>query len=92
MHTDTEGNKYYMLIKPDTKNAGGEGVCVWVTIRCMYVVSAHNKDQVIVNDDHLQAKLSVRLARTDWKEKVDAGWKRERNPTPKDMEEMGKNI
>ena len=81
MHTDTEGNEYYMLIKPDTKNA----------IRCMYVVSAHNKDQVIVNDDHLQAELPVRIARTDWKEKVDAGWKRERNLTPKDMEEMGKN-
>jgi hypothetical protein len=56
----------------------------------MYVVSArHNKEQVIVNDDNLQATLHIHLARTDWKEKVDAGWKRERNLTPKDIEELG---
>ena len=83
MHTDTEGNEYYMLTK--------SGYDLPKIIRCMYVVYAHNKDQVIVNDDNLQAELPVRIARTDWKEKVDAGWKRERNLTPKDMEEMGKN-
>ena len=79
MHTDIEGNEYYMLIKPGTKNA----------IRCMYVVSArHNKEQVIVNDDNLQAILHAHNARNDWKEKVDAGWKRVYNPTPKDIEEL----
>lgn len=79
MHTDTKGNEYYMLVNR-TDNT---------THRCMYVVSArHNKEQVIVNDDNLQAAMHTHQARNDWKEKVDAGWKRERNLTPKDIEEM----
>ena len=88
MHTDTEGTEYYMLTKSGTKRH-----------RCMYVVSArHNKEQVIINDESasnyngLIWKTHTHLARINWREKVDAGWQQERNPTPKDMEEMGKNI
>ena len=88
MHTDTEGNEYYMLTKPGTK-----------MLRCMYVVSArHNKEHVIINDesasnkDGMIWKTHTHHARINWIKKVDAGWKREHNPTPKDMEEMGKNI
>ena len=90
MHTDTEGNEYYMLAKPGTKRH---------PCRCMYVVSArHNKEQVTINDESasnyngLIWKTHTHQARINWREKVDAGWQRERNPTPKDIEEMGKNI
>jgi len=83
MHTDTEGNEYYMLTKPG-----------WKVIRCMYIVSARrNKEHVIIHDESaMNITTHTHHARIDWKEKVDAGWKREHNPTPKDMEEMGKNI
>ena len=83
MHTDTKGTEYYMLTKSGTKRH-----------RCMYVVSArHNKEQVIINDESaMNITTHTYQARIDWREKVDAGWQQERNPTPKDIEEMGKNI
>ena len=91
MHTDTEGNEYYMLTK--------SGYNLPKLLRCMYVVSArHNKEQVTINDESasnyngLIWKTHTHQARINWREKVDAGWQRERNPTPKDIEEMGKNI
>jgi len=56
----------------------------------MYVVSArHNKEQVMIKDESaMNITTHAHHARIDWKEKVDAGWKREHNPTPKDIEEL----